>query len=118
MFGGLFGSDTNLPEGWKELTETDQLNAILTDSNLKTQVIFKHSTRCSISSMAFQRLKAGWANQNQENVDFYYLDLLQYRSVSNAIESEFKVTHQSPQIIVVNNQEVTHHASHNAVSIP
>jgi bacillithiol system protein YtxJ len=48
-------------------------------------------------------------------VDAYYLDLLEYRPISSAIAEQFSVTHQSPQLILMKNGQVVHHASHSDI---
>jgi len=85
------------------------------DNSVKGIAIFKHSTRCSISTMAFSRLKKGWSHSKDE-LPFYYLDLLSCRPVSNEIEHLFGVKHESPQLIVIKDGKVIHHASHNNIS--
>ena len=77
---------------WQNLTELSQLGTIKNKSFERPQVIFKHSTTCSISKMAFSRFDKAEA---PEGVDFYYLDLLQYRPISNAIAEQFEVFHES-----------------------
>src|SRR5690348_3722718 len=67
---------------WKTLTDIAQLEEIIEKSALKTQVIFKHSIRCSISSVAKGRLER---SEFPSDVDFYYLDLINYRELSNKI---------------------------------
>ena len=97
---------------WKKLDSASQLESIIEDSHTNPQVIFKHSTTCPISGMAKRRLEGGW------NLDFapYYLDLLSYRSISNAIEDKFSVRHQSPQIILVSKGAVVYDESHLDIS--
>ena len=80
---------------WIELTSEDQLEGIKRDSLNKPQVIFKHSTRCSISSMAKGRLERAL---EPAGIIFHYLDLIQYRSLSKKIEEQFMVHHESPQV--------------------
>jgi len=77
---------------WKVLDSVEQLNEVVEDSYKKTQVLFKHSTTCGISHGAKSRLEGGW-NFSEEDMDFYYLDLLAYRAVSNEIAAKFSVTH-------------------------
>ena len=116
MFGGLFGGGEKLMHpAWMELSTLDQLNKIKEDSYKKTQVLFKHSTRCSISSMAYNRLEKGW-DEKSEAADFHYLDLIRFREVSNAIASMFSVHHESPQLLVIKNGVCERNASHNQVS--
>lgn len=99
---------------WKHLILEEGLETIAKESHNKPQLIFKHSTRCSISSMAKNRLERDW---NLENVDTWYLDLIAYRPVSNMIEKRFGVRHESPQAILIDKGQVSYHASHNSISV-
>lgn len=100
---------------WQLLNTTAGLEAIKEKSTQKPQVIFKHSTRCSISSMAKRRLERSW-NIEEEKVDIYYLDLIEYRSISNLVADDFGVTHQSPQILIIKDKQAIFHTSHNYIS--
>ncbi len=99
---------------WISLTEDNQLEQIKEESKKQPVVIFKHSTRCSISSMAKNRLER---ETPAENVSFYYLDLIRYRAISNKIAEEFHVHHESPQILLIKNGECTYDESHNGISM-
>jgi bacillithiol system protein YtxJ len=88
-----------------------QLDTLVEESKTQTVFIYKHSTRCSISSMAMNRLQREWTAEGNE-VKAYYLDLIQFRDISNAIAQKFGVYHESPQVIVLKNAEVVHHDSH------
>ena len=97
---------------WIELKDVTQLGEIKVLSNTKPQVIFKHSTRCSISAMAKSRLDRGEAPQD---VDFYYLDLISHRDISNKIAEEFSVFHESPQVLLINKGECVYDESHSGI---
>jgi bacillithiol system protein YtxJ len=97
---------------WIPLTDEKQLNEVVVNSNTVPQVIFKHSTRCSISSMAKNRLDKKDA---PAGINFYYLDLIKYRNLSNKIARDFQVTHQSPQVLVIENGECVYHESHSGI---
>lgn len=99
---------------WIELTDEGQLNNVKTLSNTKPQLIFKHSTRCSISSMAKSRLERGAVPQG---IDFYYLDLIKHRNISQKIAAEFDVHHESPQILLIKNGECVYDESHSGISM-
>lgn len=99
---------------WIALTNPSQLDEIREKSYNKPQVIFKHSTRCSISSMVKSRLEK---SSPPEGVDFYYLDLIQYRPVSNQVAEDFKVYHESPQLLLINKGECTYDESHTGISM-
>ncbi len=100
---------------WVPLTEMTQLDEIKEKSKIKPQVIFKHSTRCGISSMVIKQFEATY-NLTEDQLDVYYLDLLNYRPISLQIAEKFGVMHQSPQLIALKNGEVVGHASHHDIS--
>ena len=100
---------------WKMLTSIDQLDEIDRISEERPVVIFKHSTRCGISAGAEYRLLQNWGFE-PEDVILYHLDLLNYRSVSNAIAERYKVVHQSPQLLVVQKGQAIDQTSHHLVS--
>lgn len=99
---------------WIELNDLNSLEDIKTKSSQRVQVVFKHSTRCSISSVAKNRLEK---SANLENVDFYYLDLIKNRDISNAVAELFQVHHESPQVIVIDNGECIFDESHYAINM-
>ena len=99
---------------WIELKSSNQIKEIIEKSKAKPQVIFKHSTRCSISAMAKGRLERGLA---PGNADFYFLDLINYRNISNQVSSEFDVSHESPQILIIRNGECVYDESHGSITM-
>ena len=94
---------------WLPLNTENQIELIRQASFSKPQVIFKHSTTCSISKMALSRFER---EEAPENIDFYYLDLLNYRPISAAIAESFKVHHESPQVLLIKNGECIYDESH------
>ena len=101
---------------WLELTALVQLEEIKEFSKTKPQLIFKHSTRCGISSMVLRRFEDDYYLHLKGKVDLFYLDLLSYRDISNEISSRFGVYHESPQLLIVKNGKVIKHASHGAIN--
>ncbi len=99
---------------WIELNNSAQLEEIKEQSKQRPQVIFKHSTRCSISSMAKSRLDRSEA---PAEADFYYLDLIAHRNISAKIVDDFHVHHESPQILVIINGECTYDESHYGIDM-
>ena len=115
---GLFDSFlSNNSNNWPgpKLEDIDQLNTIVEASFLKPQLIFKHSTRCSVSRFVLNEFKSGYSFSE---VDFtaYFLDLLNYREISNAIANQFNVVHQSPQLLIIKDGKAIAHASHENVN--
>jgi bacillithiol system protein YtxJ len=97
---------------WNILDTIEQLELIQTESFNKPQLLFKHSTRCSISSMAKSRLDS---HDSGETCDVYYLDLISYREISNAIADKFGVAHESPQVILLKDGKAVYNASHSMI---
>lgn len=117
IFKSIFGeSNTENPikkMDWLALTEDNQLDEIVAESSDKPIIIFKHSTRCSISRMALKQFENEF--NFQDKFTPYFLDLLEYRPISNAIASRFEVMHQSPQLIVVKDGKAIYDASHSDI---
>ena len=101
---------------WRTLEESSQLDAVETLSKEKIVVIFKHSVTCGISNMVWHQFQ-NEIDFDNTYIEMLYLDLLAYRDISNEISRRFQVLHQSPQILVIRNGEVLHHASHSAIRI-
>ena len=99
---------------WIELTTSEQLRSAIENSSLKPIILFKHSTRCSISSMAKSRFENNWNTENK-NVSIFHLDLIAHRNISNEIAEITGVEHQSPQAIVLKNKEVIYQATHSDI---
>lgn len=99
---------------WIPLTSIAQLDEIAQATS--AQIIFKHSTRCPVSSMAKRTVEYNW-DELPENTNIYLLDLIQYREISNAIAERWQVAHQSPQVLVLQAENCIYHASHEAINV-
>ncbi len=115
IFGGSSEPKEEKTLPWLSLNTVPQLNTIAKNSKTKTQVIFKHSTRCGISRMVMNQFIANY-NLTDKDLDLHYLDLLSYRDVSNEVGYKFQVMHQSPQMLVIRNGVTVAHASHGAIN--
>ena len=102
---------------WLQLNDEAQLKEIIEESKKEPVLIFKHSTRCSISAMVKSRLESTWKAQ-ETDVKPYYLDLLSYRPISQKIQELFHVIHESPQALLISNGTCVYHASHIAINFP
>lgn len=115
----LFGNNSEGNENGREakfhslelIAQLDEIDAI---SELKPVVIFKHSTRCVISRFALKQFDAAY-NYEEDKMDWYLLDLLNHRDVSNEIAYRYNVQHQSPQILVIKNGKAIYHDSHDGI---
>lgn len=115
---GIFSFNKNKSNSnvnWIALTNESQIQEAIEKSVEKPALFFKHSTRCSISSMALNRFEGDW--KNDSNCDVYFLDLIAHRNISNALADTLNVQHQSPQAILVNNKQVVYHASHSSIDV-
>ena len=101
---------------WIPLTAPEQVQEIINRSQEIPCVIFKHSTSCSISSMARYRLENSW-DIDAEQVELYFLDLIRFRNISNFIAETFGIRHESPQAIMIHKGVVVHHNSHLDISV-
>ena len=99
---------------WIEITNESQLGDVKNLSKAKPQLIFKHSTRCSISSMAKYRLEKGIV---PVEIDFYYLDLIKHRNISQKVAEEFDVSHESPQVLLIKNGQCIYDESHSGITM-
>lgn len=99
---------------WNELNQTNQIEDLIVESETTPVGIFKHSTRCSISSTVLDRLERKW---DKPTIKMYYLDLIKHRDISNLIAERFNVEHESPQLIILQNGQVVYHDSHYGISV-
>jgi bacillithiol system protein YtxJ len=99
---------------WNHLTQAEQVLAIKNASMEVPQLIFKHSTTCSISGMAKNRLDRAEA---PTQVVFHYLDLLSYRPVSALVAETFNVHHESPQVLLIHQGACIYDESHYGITM-
>ena len=114
IFGASEQSSTPLIIKWIPLEDLGQLNEIILLSDEKPVVIFKHSTRCSISRMALKQFEKEYDLFDNE-VTAYFLDLIAFRDISNEIASRFGVVHQSPQLLLIKEGKSVYDVSHSAI---
>jgi monothiol bacilliredoxin len=100
---------------WNKLEDASQLDVINEESKSVKVMILKHSTRCSISSMALNRIESNWKDSDSKHVKPYYLDLIAHRDISNLIAQQYGVEHQSPQVLIISNGKCIYNASHNNI---
>ncbi len=102
---------------WHNLSDIGalkEIQALSKEQHINAVLLFKHSTRCSISSMALNRLETKWIDDDK--IPTYYLDLLNHRDISNEIASLFNVEHASPQVLLIKDGKCVYHNSHNGIS--
>ncbi len=92
------------------------VEALIARSHEVPCLIFKHSTRCSISSIAKMRLEEDWSFP-AEVMEPYYLDVVAHRPVSLGVAETFSVHHESPQMLLISQGECVHDASHLDITV-
>ncbi len=98
---------------WKLLTDLVQLDQIDEESSIQPVIIFKHSTRCSVSRMALHHFENDFDTEGA--IIPYFLDLLEHRDISNEIASRYSVVHQSPQLLLISKGKSIYDVSHNFI---
>ncbi len=101
---------------WKSIRTEEDFHASIEESEQRTVVIFKHSTRCSVSFMAKKSLEMQW-DIDEEKASIYFLDLIAFRPISNLIAQELGVQHESPQAIVIQKGTVVDVRTHGEISV-
>jgi bacillithiol system protein YtxJ len=101
---------------WNTLNNISQLDTIDASSAERKILIMKHSTRCSISSLALNRLENKWQDADNDRLEPYYLDLLTYRPISNAIAERYGVEHESPQVLIISKGKCIYTSTHTDIN--
>lgn len=114
MLAGLFSKKQKKEMNWNILTDVSMLDEIDEKSFEKPVLIFKHSTRCSISSMVLNKFERNY--HDLDNFEIYFLDLIANREVSNEIESRYGIIHQSPQAILIKEGKAIYDQSHTGIN--
>ena len=101
---------------WNKLENINQLALIDEESKDKKILLFKHSTRCSISSMALDRLERNWKEEDYSKIKCCYIEVLQHRGISDEIAFRYKVIHESPQVLLIENSKCIYHKSQSEIN--
>ncbi len=111
-------SDSEKPSqvAWRNLTDLGQLEELIALSHEKPILLFKHSSRCSISRFALKNFENDF-DFSETQLQPYFLDVIESRSVSNACAQRFEVVHQSPQILLIKAGTCSYHESHEGIAV-
>jgi bacillithiol system protein YtxJ len=101
---------------WTELSSEQQIEEIKEESKSQPVLIFKHSTRCAVSSSALNRLERKWKEEEVAPIKTYFLDLLSYRNISHSVAESFDVEHESPQVLILKDGNPVYVRSHLAIA--
>lgn len=115
-FFGKSNSEQSGSNFWKYIASEADLEKAIEESSVRKVAIFKHSTRCFISKTVLKNFERE-VGESELDISYYFLDLIEYRNISNKIENLFGVVHQSPQLIVLENGMAVNDASHQGISM-
>ena len=113
MKNALTGNDTK-HDDWNVLSEEDEVQEILNASSEYPQLVFKHSHRCSICIIAKEKLEENFSALD-EKADMNFVNVVHSRAVSDALTDQTGVRHESPQVLIINDQKVVWHDSHHSI---
>ena len=88
-----------------KIDNRETLDKLITDSNDKPVVIFKHSNACGISAAAYRELEKLEAQVN-------LLEVQSAREVSRELADMTGIRHETPQVIVLKDGKAVWNASH------
>jgi len=101
---------------WNALRSEDQVGKLHEESRTNPILIFKYSSRCSLSRVVLDRLERSWKPDQSPEMKAYFLDLISYRSISDMVSRHYNVPHESPQVLVVRNGTAIYDESHLGIS--
>lgn len=95
------------------LKHSDEFDLLLKQDRF---LIFKHSPACGTSAFAYEEIAR--VAEERKHVPVYIVDVIGQRSLSQHIAIRLGVTHQSPQLIVVDHGKAVWVKSHYGISYP
>ena len=101
---------------WNYLTDKAALEAIVDHSRVQACLIFKHSTRCSLSAIAKHRIENDW-DFSEQDLSPFLLDLISFRDLSGLVSSEFGIQHESPQVLLIKDGKCVYTTSHLNINV-
>lgn len=96
---------------YTEISSVSKWKDVLEQSKEKAVLVFKHSTTCPVSAYAY-----GEFTSFESPVETYLVKVIENRSVSNEIENDLGVRHESPQVFLISNGRASWNASHRKIT--
>lgn len=81
---------------WTELETVEALEECF-ERDERPALLFKHSTRCPLSAMAKSRIENG----KDAAVDYFLIDVIRHREVSQRLAEKTEIRHESPQAFLI-----------------
>ncbi|PWN06923.1 bacillithiol system redox-active protein YtxJ [Rhodohalobacter mucosus] len=109
----LSGDEQDASSQWVHLSEFSDLKEHVNGSG-KPVLIYKHSDRCATCFMTRRAVEQVMANYS-ESVHFVYVDVIRNRELSSEIARKTSIRHESPQVIILKNDEAVFSTSHGRI---
>lgn len=100
---------------WIPITRPEHLLAVNEASREGAVLVFKHSKRCGISSLALDRLERAWKPADDKVFSAFFIDLWAHRDLSDAVAEQYGIEHQSPQALIIDAGKCVFAVSHSAI---
>jgi len=78
----------------------------------ETCYVFKHSTRCPISSAAAEVVRTSHAKLSHP---LFWINVVEQRDLSDWVAEKYNAEHESPQLLLIENGKVTRNWTHQAI---
>jgi bacillithiol system protein YtxJ len=98
----------------KDLEHEQDFQQLVQRSHAAPVLLLKHSTRCPISRAALRECER--FQQEHPDVELWRILVIENGPLSLEIARATGVTHQSPQLLLFSNGQVTWHVSHWAIT--
>jgi len=99
----------------RTLDSPGALDELVQQSQQRPQLLFKHSSACPLSAMAYAELQ-DHLEEPVGGADYWLVTVQTARPVSNSVEAQLAVRHETPQAIVVRSGKAVWTASHRAIT--
>lgn len=94
----------------------DMYRKMMDDSTKEPILLFKHSTTCPISAAAHEQYQTFLKHADKNRLSAYIIKVIESREISNQVEADTGIKHESPQIFLIQNEEVSWHTSHSNIT--
>ena len=99
-----------------ELMKLKDWERVLRKSKKEPVFVFKHSSTCGGSARVAYRVNEWLKDAPESTPDFYFVIVRTRRPVSNAIERDLRVKHESPQLLLIRDGKSLWDSDHSAIT--
>ncbi|MDZ7807262.1 MAG: bacillithiol system redox-active protein YtxJ [Gracilimonas sp.] len=108
----MFKSDkSDKMQHWNTVSVRENITSLIERSREQPQLIYKHSTRCSVSFITKEDLDYH-VEQIAKHADLHLINVVEQRDLSNYLSQTLNIRHESPQALLLRDGQVTWTGSH------